>query len=486
MAYTRLVDGTTGSNSQILKAFSELLTQGQAAIKQLVTIREDTLLLFNNALSELNGKRVTINRLPEIGIAAKFVTTDLQDINQAITTASLRADSNGFSLRERAAPGEAIVSQVRFSASEGTIQALQVPQANTTGNLGALYRVATANGNIPTGTFDVMLLSSVGISLVIFDMMNTPSTAQIQVMISQNGINFIPALNVTRNGYRLAARFQPQEIKFIRIVITPTLPDILGGTVFTFGLTDIHVLSVQYHLRSDAYTNQIVFTPRSANVRFSTPSIPGLLYFLSLAGNPPIEVFPDSIVSIPGTATHIQTSVSLIAPTGSVWVANTAYILGNQIIDSNGNLQIVTAVSGSGTSGAVHPVWSIIGGTTIDNPGGNQLTWTETAWSLLNFTLPVNTYLSTLSIVDHITQVEIRIAPGLSKLTTGIVNQYVVVNNDHTMDLIIYNHAVDQTRTFDISYITGPATVTASLQVELVTTDLNTSPIYSGATLVEV
>jgi len=486
MAVTRLTDGTEGSNSQVLQAFYELLNQGQAAIKQLVTIREDTLLLFNNALSELNGKRVRINRLPEVGIAAKFIATDLQDINQAITTASLRADSNGFSLRERTAPGQAIVNQVRFSVSEGTIQALQTPQTSTAGNLGALYRVATTNGTIPTGTFDIQLLTSVGISLVIFDMMNTPSTAQIQVLISQNGISFTPAVNVTRNGYRLAARFQPQEIKFIRIIITPALPDILGGTVFTFGLTDLHVLSAQYHLRSDVYTNQIIFTPRSTSFQFSTPTVPGLLYFLSLAGNPPIEVYPGSIVSIPGTGTHTQTNIGLVAPTGSTWSPSTAYVLGNQIIDSNGNLQTVTAVSGTGTSGLTHPAWSTTGGTTIDNPGGNQLTWTETGWALVNFTLPANTYLSTLRIVDHASQVEMRIAPGLSKLTIGTVNQYIVVNNDNTMDLIIYNHAVDQSRTFDISYITGPSTVTASLQIELVTDDLNTSPVYSGATLIEV
>src|SRR5882672_10134454 len=95
-----LSDGTMGSASQVQGVFADLRNQGQLAINELVVLRENTLLLFNNALSELNGKRVRVNRLPEVGIAVKFLTSDLQDINQTITTASLRGDSNSFSLRE--------------------------------------------------------------------------------------------------------------------------------------------------------------------------------------------------------------------------------------------------------------------------------------------------------------------------------------------------------------------------------------------------
>lgn len=567
MTTTRFTDGTTGSESQVAQAFTELRLQGQSSIDELVVLRENTLLLFNNALSELNGKRVKINRLPEVGIAAKFLTSDLQDINQSITTASVRADSNSFSLRERSAPGETIVNQVRFSASEGTIQALQVPQTGSSGNLGALYRVATATGTAPVGTFDIQLLDQVSISLVIFDMMNTPSSAQIQAFISQNGINFIPADSVTRNGYRLAAWFTPQEIKYIRITITPALPDILGGSVFTFGLTDLHAFSVQYHLRSDVYTNQIVIAPRSASLKFSTLSTPGLLYFLSLAGNPALEITPGQIIPIPGTSTFTNVNAGLLAPAGSAWIASHAYIVGNTVLDSNGNLQTVTAIAGSGTSDTVAPStvdpltavanasagntsytgtfsptlpagsvviagftttanngtftivscsatilvvnnpsgvaqthagtatfnpWSIKGGTTIDHPGGNQITWTETAWARLNYILPANVYLSTVHIIDHVTKTEIRLAPGLSKTSTGVINQYfAVVSDPLSVDfgkiyLLIYNNAVDQTRTFDISYVAGPATVSVSLQVELTTSDLNTTPIYSGSELIEV
>lgn len=483
---TRFTDGTEGSESQVAQAFSELRTQGQAAIDELVVLRENTLLLFNNALSGLNGKRVRANRLPEVGITAKFVTSDLQDINQSITTASLRADSNSVSLRERAAPGEAIVSQVRFSASEGTIQALQVPETGASGNLGALYRVATQNGNIPIGTFDIQLLTPVSISLLIFDMIDTPSSATIEAFTSQNGINFTPALSVTRNGYRLAAWMQPQESKFLRITVTPALPDVLGGSTFTFGLTDLHAFSVQYHLRSDVYTNQIEVEPRSANVEFVAPLVTGLLYFLSLASNPAVEVFPGDIVPVPGAST-VSLNKSLIAPTGSAWIAGHVYNLADQIIDSNGNLQTVTAVSGAHTSQTpTHPIWSITGGTTIDNPGPDQITWTETAWAQLDHTLPSNVYLSTLTIADHATGEDLRLAPGLNKTTIGLTNQYFAIDQaTGNIFLLIYNHAIDQSRTFDINYQAGPASITASLQVELLTNDLNTTPIYSGSELIE-
>lgn len=477
---TRFTDGTPGSESQVAQAFTELRTQGQAAINQLVVMRENTLLLFNNALTSLNGKRVRTNRLAQIGVPGQFVTSDLQDINQPITTASLRCDSNGVSLRERAAPGEAIVNTVRFSASEGTIQALQVPQTGASGNLGALYRVATADGSTPTGTFDIQLLDAVSISLLIFDMMDTPSSATVQAFTSQNGINFIPSQSITRNGYRLAAWFQPMEGSYLRIVVTPALPDILGGSVFTFGLTDLHAFDVQYHLRSDVYTNQIEIEPRSANLLFQTNTVPGLNYFLSLAGNPPVELFPGSTIPVPGASVVTQTGVALTAPTGHpAWASAHSYMLGDQIIDSNGNLQTVTV---AGTSGGAHPIWNIVGGITIDNA---SVHWKETASSLLIYTLPGDAYLSTLTITDHVSGVEVRLAPGLTPLAIGLTNQYFTIDSSGNIFLILYNHAVDQTRTFDVSFTQGPDIITAMLQVELTTSDLNTTPIYNGAALLD-
>jgi hypothetical protein len=417
-----LLDGTVGSASTTQANFDVLINQGQAAIDQCVTLRENTLLLFNNALEELNGKRVRANRLAQIGVPVKFLTSDLKDINQPITTATLRVDANNIVLRERQAPGEAIVSQVRFSASEGTIQALQVPQTGSTGNLGALYRVATQNGAIPVGTFDIQLLAPVTTGLIIFDMMDMPAGPDVVASISVNGITYTPAVNLTQNGYRWAAWFLPAEVQYIRIAITPALPDSLGGSVFTFGLTDFHAFSVQYHLQADVYTNQIQMTPRTANVQFMTDTVSGVTYFLSLGGNPAQEVFPGTIVPVPGAAAVTNTGVTL---------------------------------NGSG---------------------------------LLSVTLPADVYLPSVVIIDTTTPAspfEMRTAPGLSHLATPAHNQYVTIDGSGNMYLVVYG-GPDAGRTFTVSYVHGPAELTAQLHVQLTTSDLNTTPVFAGAQLVEV
>jgi hypothetical protein len=65
------------------------------------------------------------------------------------------------------------------------------------------------------------------------------------------------------------------------------------------------------------------------------------------------------------------------------WAATTAYVAGNLIVDSNGNIQRATTISGTGTSAGAHPTWSTtINTTTTDNPGGNQIVWTLVAKSV--------------------------------------------------------------------------------------------------------
>src|SRR5208282_2121517 len=381
---------------------------------------------FQNALSELNGKRVRANRLPTVGVSTRFVTSDLQDINQTVTTAALRCDANTVSLKERSAPGEATISNITFSASEGTIQALQTPSTSTSGNLGALYRVATSDGSAPVGTFNITLLAPIGVSLVLFDMMDMPSNPTIIVSISTNGITYTPSANVNRNGYRVGAWFPAgTEAQYISIAITPALPDILGGNVFTFGLTDFHVFGIQYHLLSNLYTSQIQLTPIGAQLQFDAPTIPGIVYFLSLAGNPAIEVNPEDLVDIPGTTVvNDITSAHTVAWTGSAWMAGNPYSLLDTVIDSNGNLQTVTTAGTSGTPS--QPAWSTIGGTTPD--GSGSLVWTETAYAPLNDSLPSNVYLPSLQIIDNATQDVIRIAPGLSPSTIDLTNQYFALN----------------------------------------------------------
>ncbi len=62
------------------------------------------------------------------------------------------------------------------------------------------------------------------------------------------------------------------------------------------------------------------------------------------------------------------------------WQAAHAYTVTQAtfIIDTNGNKQQVTSISGTGTSGASQPAWNKAkGGTTTDNAGANQVVWTN-------------------------------------------------------------------------------------------------------------
>jgi hypothetical protein len=63
----------------------------------------------------------------------------------------------------------------------------------------------------------------------------------------------------------------------------------------------------------------------------------------------------------------------------AAWAAHHAYAVHNRILDSNGNIEVVTAVGTSGgTSGAAAPTWNTTaGGTTLDGTAPTQITWTN-------------------------------------------------------------------------------------------------------------
>jgi flagellar hook protein FlgE len=78
-----------------------------------------------------------------------------------------------------------------------------------------------------------------------------------------------------------------------------------------------------------------------------------------------------------GTLTF-DSSGNLIEPTTTPWPSGTAVTVGTTILDSNGDLERVTSVSGTGSTGAAAPTWNTtVGGTTTDNSGANQVVWTN-------------------------------------------------------------------------------------------------------------
>lgn len=73
------------------------------------------------------------------------------------------------------------------------------------------------------------------------------------------------------------------------------------------------------------------------------------------------------------------------------WVTATAYAVGafRRPTVSNGFRYEVTAIAGTGTSGAAEPTWpTTIGDTVIDNAGANQITWTCRTFAITDTNCP--------------------------------------------------------------------------------------------------
>lgn len=75
---------------------------------------------------------------------------------------------------------------------------------------------------------------------------------------------------------------------------------------------------------------------------------------------------------------NFDSSGNLIEPTSTPWSSGSAVTVGSTVVDANGDVEQVTSIAGSGTTGAAAPSWnSTVGGTTTDNAGANQVTWTN-------------------------------------------------------------------------------------------------------------
>lgn len=76
------------------------------------------------------------------------------------------------------------------------------------------------------------------------------------------------------------------------------------------------------------------------------------------------------------------------------WSPSTAYQVGDTVLDANGNIQLVDVLAGgSSVSGLVAPTWSTaFGGVTIDNPGANQITWSNYGVPGPSTSIPIHAY----------------------------------------------------------------------------------------------
>ena len=69
----------------------------------------------------------------------------------------------------------------------------------------------------PVGTFDLELDPPLNLSLLSFDVVSTPSTPEVSVGVSENGVTFSPAASLALNGYRINAWLAPATVRFVRL-----------------------------------------------------------------------------------------------------------------------------------------------------------------------------------------------------------------------------------------------------------------------------
>ena len=116
-----------------------------------------------------------------------------------------------------------------------------------------------------------------------------------------------------------------------------------------------------------------VATFQSATLTFRITARPTALPSYRMWFQPVCRSFNGNTLALAGLPAALPYS------SGSTWAPATAYPLSTLLYSTtnNGYTYKVTAVSGTGTSGATEPVWpTVIGNTVIDNPGANQITWT--------------------------------------------------------------------------------------------------------------
>jgi len=124
------------------------------------------------------------------------------------------------------------------------------------------------------GTFDLELDPPLRLSLLSFDVVSTPSVPGVSVGVSENGVAFAPASSIAFNGYRINAWLVPRTVRFVRLTISPTHPDTLGGGVYTFGLTDISGWAIDFfHLRSEWVSKPVPARPRGLAWTFRAGSL---------------------------------------------------------------------------------------------------------------------------------------------------------------------------------------------------------------------
>ncbi len=406
--------GESASASEINTAFNDLQKQGNSILDTMSEIQLTTLVDYQRALDALSLRRQRALRVQADGIAVRFVVSDFDNIDQGQTTATVRIDTASATLRERREPAEVLVETTSFSASTGTVQSI-----NSAGTLFSVYSPA----GVPTGTFNMTLANLVALSLLTVDISAMSAAPSISVSTSANGLTWAPAKSISLNGDTLNVWLPNIPTLYIQIDITPAQPDNLGGSTYTFGITDLSGASVNYNLVSDLFFEAVPFPVTSAQVQLQGDDDPNLTYYLTLnAGGvvTPVVVELNTPIDLPG--------VTLITDT----VTATAGVLSTTI-----------------------PPYYVPGTYTVHDALGNEL--------------PV---IPNLSSTD----------PNI----TNLVKPCVIFETIMSVLTPVIVPTPAGTPTYVIQCLSGAQEVSASLRVHLSTTDSTVTPVFSGAYLEEL
>ena len=492
-------DGQQGSRAVFVAALAALQAQGQAVLDGLAQTETDTLLRIQQDLSALNGCRQRAHRLPVQDTAAQFLTSDLLDVDQPATSATVRADSSSVTLLERSNPGEPAVQSAQFSTSDGSIE-----------QFSGMYRVTTDDGNAPTGTFSIQLYAGASLTLIIFDMVMSPSSPTISVQVSPTGITYTPATQIACNGSRVSAWLPAGEIKYVQIAITPSHPDTLGGSAYTFGLTDFTAYQVDYQMQSEFQTQYIDVTPGSSQLQLVADNNDGLVYSLSLgSGAPYTGVAPGQVLDVPGAIDVEAKLVSVSGVTAAVVSGSPTTAVLTEVVPGNaaaiaagsyvafdnvcgpfhvtGRVEKTLTTPLTITLGSAAPTGTSLPVTLVsaflDPSGSGMLWWLDETGTLVNV-LPANLYANSLSVTDADGN-PVRLAPGLNPtfathLTVPVFALY--------QGNLIYRplSLLTGSPVFSVNYTAGPATIPASLLVQLTTRNRAVTPVFQGASLQNV
>lgn len=407
-------DGDQGSRSALIAALSTIQTQGQSVLDELAQIRLETLVNFEQGLSALMGRRQRTNRLLGPDTAAIFSVSDFTDIDQALSSATIRSDSQSVTLQERPADSDVQIASQTFSASEGSIEQFT-----------NMYQVYLDNGDNPVGTFDLQLTTPLNLSLLSFDLVVTPSNPAISIETSSDGIVYTPVLNTSQNGNRVNAWLPSISVKYLRVKVIPNHPDTIGGHTFTFGLTNFSAILVSFQLQSELVTKAVTVSPSSNILQLNYDQQPGVLAFLSLNGGSFVGLSDGSRLNIPGSAAISTPLTAYVDVAGVLW-------------------------------------------------------WQDGA----SFTkvLPSDLYQASLRVTNSQGN-SVRLAFGLGPSTAQNLKTPVFTISNQLLTYCPFQAQNPINEKFSVSYMRGPAQLTANLRVQLQTRDRSQTPVFRGAFL---